>query len=376
MKPYREQTYYELLELPTSASMDEIRAAYERSIKLYDADNVALYPVGDPAEVEELKKLLLEAMEILTDEDLRVEYDRSLGLGGSPEAAEIDARAAEARKQGEVEVVHAAEEEVHAHPPKLIEEPQGADAADPRQLVMIDVIARAEAVHSSTAPRYAISYIPHAPPPPPQPEVQALRPAEDEGEAPSAEPAPETKVEPKPVAEPVPEAKLEPKPAPEAPVPSAEAPRPAPAAKPGSRLEEAPVMAQEGAIKEAETALAQISAHVQRRSEERAAGAQAGQAAQVHRPRPLDIPPDAEFNGELLRQVRKNRGFSVQQLAERTRISSRHIENVEADRYDALPPSVYLRGILMNVARELGVDPVRVSKSYLGLVEKVLGKLK
>jgi hypothetical protein len=90
------------------------------------------------------------------------------------------------------------------------------------------------------------------------------------------------------------------------------------------------------------------------------------------RPR-LDIPSDAEFNGELLRRVRESRGQSLQQVAERTRITLRHLENVEADRYGDLPAPVYLRGILMNLARELGLDPLRVSRSYLTLVSKPKG---
>jgi hypothetical protein len=88
------------------------------------------------------------------------------------------------------------------------------------------------------------------------------------------------------------------------------------------------------------------------------------------RPKTLDIPSDAEFNGELLRRVRESRGYSIQQVAERTRISLRHLENVEADRYKDLPAHVYLRGILMNLARELGLDPLRVSRSYLTLASK------
>lgn len=87
------------------------------------------------------------------------------------------------------------------------------------------------------------------------------------------------------------------------------------------------------------------------------------------RPKPYEVPPEAEFNGGLLRQVRMARGLSLSQLAERTRIGSKHLENVEADRYDALPAVVYLRGILMNLARELGLDGIRVSKSYLAFVE-------
>jgi cytoskeletal protein RodZ len=61
-------------------------------------------------------------------------------------------------------------------------------------------------------------------------------------------------------------------------------------------------------------------------------------------------------------------------LADRTKIGTRHLENVEADRYEALPTSVYLRGILMSLARELGLDPLRVSKSYLTLASKPRGR--
>ncbi len=68
-------------------------------------------------------------------------------------------------------------------------------------------------------------------------------------------------------------------------------------------------------------------------------------------------------------QVRMARGLSLVQLAERTRIGVKHLENVEGDRYDALPVGVYLRGILMNLARALGLDGLRVSKSYLTFVE-------
>ncbi len=73
------------------------------------------------------------------------------------------------------------------------------------------------------------------------------------------------------------------------------------------------------------------------------------------------------FNGELLRQVREGKGLSLQLVSDRTRISKSHLENVEADRYEALPAPVYLRGILVSLARELGLDPVRVSKAYLAL---------
>ncbi len=87
------------------------------------------------------------------------------------------------------------------------------------------------------------------------------------------------------------------------------------------------------------------------------------------RPRPYEIPEGVEINGDLLKQVRLAKGLSLVQVSDRTRISVRHLENVEGDRYDALPAPVYLRGILMSLARELGLDGLRVSKSYLTFVE-------
>jgi cytoskeletal protein RodZ len=77
------------------------------------------------------------------------------------------------------------------------------------------------------------------------------------------------------------------------------------------------------------------------------------------------FPEDARWSGELLRKAREARGLSVAQLAERTRITRHHIENVEADNYGKLPAAVYLRGIVMSLARELRLDGQKVARSYL-----------
>ena len=120
-------------------------------------------------------------------------------------------------------------------------------------------------------------------------------------------------------------------------------------------------MSQEAAIGIAEASMAQLTARVRE-----------GRVTPTHqeRPRSFEVPPEAEFNGELLRKVRQGKGLTVAQVGERTRIGKSHIENIEADRYEALPATVYLRGILMSLARELGLDSIRVSKSYLALVAK------
>jgi cytoskeletal protein RodZ len=73
----------------------------------------------------------------------------------------------------------------------------------------------------------------------------------------------------------------------------------------------------------------------------------------------------ASYTGDVLRRAREARGMSIQQMCERTKITRHHLENVEADRYDKLPASVYLRGILMAVAKELRLDGQKVARSYL-----------
>jgi cytoskeletal protein RodZ len=67
----------------------------------------------------------------------------------------------------------------------------------------------------------------------------------------------------------------------------------------------------------------------------------------------------------MLRQAREARGLAVPQVSERTKVTRHHIENIEAERWSALPAPVYLRGIIMSLARELRLDGQRVARSYL-----------
>jgi hypothetical protein len=80
---------------------------------------------------------------------------------------------------------------------------------------------------------------------------------------------------------------------------------------------------------------------------------------------PMPVPDQTLWTGEVLRQIREARGITLPQLAERTKVTRHHIENIEADRYGLLPAPVYLRGILMSLARELRLDGQKVARSYL-----------
>lgn len=252
MKPYQQQNYYELLELPATASIAEIHSAYKRAMELHDPASAAMYALADPAQIEDLRNLLIRARDTLIDRSLRADYDRSLGLP----------------------------------------EPDSA----PEQLAMDEIL------WASSAP----------PRPPPPIELQGA----SDGE------------------------------------PDAPKPYSPPALIASEKVEE------ESAPLNGEPTLPAPVAPVPVRA------------------RPKEIPKDAEFNGELLRQVRESLGLSLMQVSERTRISVRHLENVEADRYDALPATVYLRGMVMNLARELKLDPIRVARSYLALVAGAPAKQK
>ncbi|RJS16825.1 molecular chaperone DnaJ [Corallococcus sp. H22C18031201] len=594
MKPFEQQSYYELLEVPATASEEDIRAAYQRQMEMYAPDSIAVYALADPGQLESLRARLTEAMEFLTDPDLRVEYDRSVGLGerashtsaaskhdAKSRAAEALATAADAlaTAAGAVDAVRtlAPESSRKGDAPKSVEaglappgqgaaasvvaaetsvapagdasaakpvaqaaaearsddsaSSQGATGTKPPAAsapVSVAGVSVVEAFRSSFSRGLSFVYVPAPQPSAPQeapasvakavsqeaspesqgrggtsessargeleraspstepvraPEAEAMpAPTLETGSATSTEPmsAAAATVTPVPVAPsiepvrsasptpapmvvsepvaaspapapvasspdpvrsassaPAPMATAEPgrsappmgvpgvassesvRPAPPAPVASSSEPvvaatpgpvraatpepereeasasaekvvpsgagttRPAglssgpraptrAVAEPGSpsnsrgaisrvgpgrALGDAEVIAQDSAISTAESALAQVAARVREA-----------------RPRGLDIPSDAEFNGELLRRVREARGLSLQQVADRTRISRHHLENVEADSYGALPTTVYLRGILMNLSRELGLDPLRVSKSYLALSSEKAGK--
>ena len=70
----------------------------------------------------------------------------------------------------------------------------------------------------------------------------------------------------------------------------------------------------------------------------------------------------------------KARGLTIQQIADRTKITRHHIENIEGDRFASLPAHVYLRGILLTIARELRLDGQKVARSYLEHMAQKLGE--
>lgn len=84
----------------------------------------------------------------------------------------------------------------------------------------------------------------------------------------------------------------------------------------------------------------------------------------VAKVQPPALPPDADFSGTLLREVREGLGVELREISERTKIGVGYLGAIEEERFDLLPAPVYVRGFLVEYAKVLGLDVGRVLETY------------
>lgn len=70
-------TYYQILEVPTDASEEEIKASYRRLVKAYHPD------VNPSPQAAEIIRLLTESYDVLSNSYRRQVYDINLGIGST-----------------------------------------------------------------------------------------------------------------------------------------------------------------------------------------------------------------------------------------------------------------------------------------------------
>jgi len=73
----------------------------------------------------------------------------------------------------------------------------------------------------------------------------------------------------------------------------------------------------------------------------------------------------ASFSGDVLKQIREKRGIHLYEVALDTKIRVEILENIEHEKFDALPQEVYLKGHVSNYARYLSLDPRKVADDYI-----------
>ena len=79
-------------------------------------------------------------------------------------------------------------------------------------------------------------------------------------------------------------------------------------------------------------------------------------------PVPAEI---TEFTGSVLKMLREQRGLTIQNIADITKLGGRHLEHIEDETYAKLPVRPYLRGFLVLYAKALGYEPERILADYL-----------
>ncbi|MBI4208429.1 MAG: helix-turn-helix domain-containing protein [Deltaproteobacteria bacterium] len=80
------------------------------------------------------------------------------------------------------------------------------------------------------------------------------------------------------------------------------------------------------------------------------------------------------FDGPTLRSIREQMAVSLEEISEYTKISIGTLRFVEEERFQVLPPLIYLKAFISQYARYLGLDPHRVVEDYLTRYHQAIGK--
>ncbi len=87
-----------------------------------------------------------------------------------------------------------------------------------------------------------------------------------------------------------------------------------------------------------------------------------------------EIASASEFDGGFLQRVRLYKNISIDKLSDATRISRPYLMAVETNDYKSLPAAVFVRGFVVQIARQLGIDENKAASSYMKLFKAGGGK--
>ena len=71
----------------------------------------------------------------------------------------------------------------------------------------------------------------------------------------------------------------------------------------------------------------------------------------------VDLDSQMESFGAYLKALREEKGKTLEEIAENTKIAVSNLEFLESDRFDLLPPRVFVKGFIRSYVRELGLSP-------------------
>lgn len=71
-----------------------------------------------------------------------------------------------------------------------------------------------------------------------------------------------------------------------------------------------------------------------------------------------------ESFGQQLKSLREQKGLSIQEISEKTKIAIANLELLEKDKFELLPPKVFIKGFVRSYAQCLGVNQDEMVKRF------------
>jgi len=71
-----------------------------------------------------------------------------------------------------------------------------------------------------------------------------------------------------------------------------------------------------------------------------------------------------ESFGAYLKSLREEKGLTLEDIAESTKIVVSNLDFLEKDRFDLLPPRVFVKGFIRSYVQELGLNPEETLKKF------------
>lgn len=78
-----------------------------------------------------------------------------------------------------------------------------------------------------------------------------------------------------------------------------------------------------------------------------------------------EIEKESVFSGAFLKKIREYRQIRLDEMAEFTKISKLHIENIENEEFKKLPSAVYTRGFVIQIAKAMKLPHEKVASAYM-----------
>jgi cytoskeleton protein RodZ len=79
-----------------------------------------------------------------------------------------------------------------------------------------------------------------------------------------------------------------------------------------------------------------------------------------------------ESPGKFLKGERETRNISLEEISHFTKIKERHLKAIEEDKYELLPPALYVKGYLNGYARYLDLNPKEIISQYENYLKSLI----